>query len=156
LIQQQPKHPAVGKATVFISHAWKYLFLDVMDALQNYFFSDPDILLWFDICSVNQHAEAEVDLDFEWWSNSFKSAIRDFGRTVMVLAPWQDPIPLRRGWCLFEIYSTIVTESKFEVAMTESSREAFLKDIISDAKGSIYKMLATIDVMKSECFMPED
>lgn len=97
-----------------------------------------------------------MDLDFDWWSNSFKSAIRDFSRTVMVLAPWQDPVPLRRGWCLFEIYSTIYTESKFEVAMTESSREAFLKDIISDAKGSIYKMLAAIDVAKSECYKPED
>eukprot|EP01035_Chromulina_nebulosa_P069341 gene69341-biopygen24207 len=78
LNQQQSNHPAVGVATVFISHAWKYVFLDVLDALQKHFLSDPDILIWFDIWSVNQHVE--VDLDFEWWSNSFKSAIRDFGR----------------------------------------------------------------------------
>ena len=37
---QHPYHPAVGKATVFISHAWKYLFLNVLDALQNYFLSN--------------------------------------------------------------------------------------------------------------------
>ena len=98
----------------------------------------------------------EVDLDFAWWSTSFKSAIRDFGRTVMVLAPWHDPVPLQRGWCLFEIYSTIVTQSRFEVAMTQSSREAFLEDIASDPRGSINNMLATIDVAKSECFKPED
>jgi len=30
-------HPAVGKAAVFISHAWKYEFLEVMDALKNHF-----------------------------------------------------------------------------------------------------------------------
>ena len=156
LNQLQPKHSAVGTATVFISHAWKYQFLDVLDALQNYFESEPDIIIWFDVFSVNQHADTEVDLDFDWWSHSFKSAIRDFGRTVMVLAPWQDPIPLTRGWCLFEIYSTIVTESRFEVAMTKSSKEAFLKDIISDPDESINKMLATIDVAKSECFKPED
>ena len=154
LKQQQPSHPAVGIATVFISHAWMYLFLDVMDALQQYFLSNPDIVIWFDLFSVNQHIN--VDLDFAWWSHSFKSAIRDFGRTVMVLAPWHDPVPLRRGWCLFEIYSTIVTQSNFEVAMTETSRGAFLRDIISDPRGSINKMLATIDVAKSECFKPED
>jgi hypothetical protein len=72
---------------VFISHAWKYPFLDVMDALRNYFRSEPDIVIWFDVFSVDQHAEADVDLDFDWWSHSFKSAIKDFGRTVMVLAP---------------------------------------------------------------------
>ena len=58
---------------MFISHAWKSQFLDVLDALQN------------------QHADTEVDLeDFDSWSHSFKSAIRDLSRTVMVLAPWED------------------------------------------------------------------
>eukprot|EP01036_Dinobryon_divergens_P062025 gene62025-biopygen39394 len=84
LNQQNPGHPAVGVATAFISHAWKYLFLDVLDALQTYFLFEPDIIIWFDVFSVNQHVE--VNLDFAWWSTSFKSAIRDFGRTVMVLA----------------------------------------------------------------------
>jgi hypothetical protein len=84
------------------------------------------------VFSVNQHVE--VDLDFAWWSNSFKAA---------------DPIPLTRGWCLFEIYSIIVTGSQFEVAMTQASREAFLKDIVSDPGGAVNK---TIDVAKSECF----
>jgi hypothetical protein len=134
LNQQQPNHSAVGTATVFISHAWKYQFVDVLDALQNYFEPEPDIIIWFDVFSVNQHADTEVELDFDWWSHSFKSAIRDFGRTVMVLAPWQDPIPLTRGWCLFEIYSTIVTESRFEVAMTKSSKEAFLRDSFPSPK----------------------
>ena len=78
----------MGKAAVFISHAWKYQFLDVMDALRNYFRSDPDIIILFDVFSaVNQHATVDVGLDFDWWSHSFKSAIRDFGHTVMVLAP---------------------------------------------------------------------
>ena len=40
--------------------------------------------------------------------------------------------------------------------MTQSSREAFLRDIVSDPTGSINKMLATIDVAKSECSKSED
>ena len=35
--------PDVGRATVFISHAWKYNFLDVVDALQHHFSSEPDV-----------------------------------------------------------------------------------------------------------------
>jgi hypothetical protein len=40
--------------------------------------------------------------------------------------------------------------------MTQGSREQFLKDITSAPERSINKMLATIDVTKSECFKAED
>lgn len=110
------RHPAVGVASIFISHAWKYKFLEVVDALLYHFRDESGIVIWFDLFSNNQHKA--VDLDFQWWSTTFKSAIEQFGRTVMVLAPWDDPIPLTRGWCLFEKYCTIVTHSRFEVAMS--------------------------------------
>jgi len=89
-------HPAIGIATVFISHAWKYRFLDVICALEYHFRDQPDIIIWFDLFSNNQHNTNEFD--FDWWCNTFKSAIQQFGHTVMVLAPWSDPIPLTRGW----------------------------------------------------------
>ena len=144
---------AVGVATVFISHAWSYEFLEIMDALENNFKSEPNVIIWFDVFSVNQHTDV---VDFGWWCSAFKTAIRDFGRTVMVLAPWYDPIPLKRGWCLFELYCTIVTNSKFEVAMSKANTSAFLKDISRTPLESINRMLATIDVEKSECSKPED
>ena len=102
------EHPAVGVATVFISHARKYLFLEVIDALLYHFRDEPGTIIWFDLFSNNQHKAA--DLEFHWWSTTFKS--------VVVFAPWNDPIPLTRGWCLFELYCTIVTRSRFEVAMS--------------------------------------
>ena len=40
---------AVGIATVFVSHAWKCLFLDVVDALDFHFRNEPDIIVWFDL-----------------------------------------------------------------------------------------------------------
>ena len=91
------RHAAVGLlATVFTSHAWKYLFLDVIDALLYHFQDEPGIVVWFDLFSNNQHKA--VDLDFHWWCNTLKTAIEQFGHTVMVLSPWQDPIPLTRAY----------------------------------------------------------
>ena len=104
--------------------------------------------------SNNQHKA--VDLDFDWWCNTFKSAIKDFGHTVMVFAPWNDPIPLVRGWCLWELYCTIITNAKFEVAMSKKHRDDFLQDICNNAQDSINKTLATINAEKSECFKKED
>jgi hypothetical protein len=72
----------VDTAQVFISHAWNNLFLDVIDALSNHFQSTPDIIIWFDLFSNNQHKA--IDLDFHWWCNTFKSAIEALGHTVMV------------------------------------------------------------------------
>ena len=34
----------------------------------------------------------------------FKTAVAAFGHTLLVLAPWQDPVVLTRSWCLWEIY----------------------------------------------------
>ena len=84
-------HPAVVlDGAVFISHAWKYNFLSVVEALKFHFKDEPDVVVWFDIFSINEHNT--ISHDFEWWCTTFKSAIASYGRTVMVLAPWKDPV----------------------------------------------------------------
>ena len=93
MLKSQSNH-CIGTAEVFISHAWKYEFLLVMDALEYHLRDEPDIIIWFDLFSNNQHKA--VDLNFDWWCNTFKSAIQEFGRTIMVLAPWSNPIPFTR------------------------------------------------------------
>ena len=147
-------HPAVGEATVFISHAWKYRFVDVMDALQFHFKDNPDVIIWFDLFSNNQHIT--LDLDFNWWCGAFKSAIEMFGHTVMVFCPWNDPIPLKRTWCIWELYCTFVTKQKFEIALSHENQKQFLNDVLKAPTGEINKMLTLIDAEKSECFKPED
>ena len=52
----------VGSATVFISHAWKFLFLDVLCTLENHFYDTPNVLLYFDLFSNNQHEAVSFDL----------------------------------------------------------------------------------------------
>ncbi len=146
-------HSDVGIATVFISHACGQNFLDVVSALDNHFKDTPDIFVWFSSFSNNQHLTP--DLPFEWFTSTFMSAIEEFGHTVMVLAPWNDPIPFTRAWCLFEIYSTVATKSNFEVAMSEYEREGFIKSISNDSS-LFYKMLADIDVNKSQSWLPDD
>ena len=97
-----------------------------------------------------------MDLEFDWWCHTFKSAIQQFGRTVMVLAPWDNPITLNRGWCLFELYCTADTNSRFEVAMSQAQQWQFLQDMAKDGHKAMNNMLATINAEKSECFISED
>lgn len=149
------KHEAFGKkAEVFISHAWRYDFLDVVDALLYHFRDQPDTVIWFDLVSNNQHKA--TTLDYDWWQTTFKSAIADFQHTVMVLSPWHDPIPYTRAWCIFEAYCSASTNCKFEIAMCEKEQTQFLKDIDGNVDETINKMLATIDARKSESYSAED
>ena len=147
-------HPKVGIATVFISHAWSFKFLDVVNALEYYFRNSMDTIVWFDLFSNNQHKA--VDLNFDWWCNTFRSAIQDFGSTLMILAPYDNPIPLTRGWCIFELYCTFITHSNFQVAMCENDSLEFFKALEKDVAGTIDKMLAKIDARNSHCFKSED
>ena len=147
-------NPGVGVATVFVSHAWKYQFLNVVSALQLHLREESDKIVWFDLFSNNQH-KASV-LPYEWWSSTFKSAIQKFGHTIMVLSPWNNPIPYTRAWCIFEAYCTSITNSKFEIAMGSHDRDQFVNDILIHPQGSINEMLATIRAEKSECYMKED
>ena len=143
----------VSKAQVFISHAWKYTFTDVVNAICNHFESKPDIFIWFDLFSNNQ-IEAP-NLDFDWWSGTFKNAIKDFGYVVMVISPWNNPVPFTRAWCLFEMYVAKETKSTFEVAMSEEEKANFMKTIQED-NSQYFQMLGNINVKKSECFKEED
>jgi hypothetical protein len=157
----------VRKANVFISHAWKYLFVDVVDAIQSHFENycpwhllqedeeDAEIVVWIDVFSNNQHLAP--DLDFELWCQTFQSAVEEFHYTVLVLAPWKDPIPLTRAWCLFEIYCTAETESLFEIAMTNEEKVSFITEM---KKGHCQEvldtLLSTINAVRSEASHPID
>jgi tetratricopeptide (TPR) repeat protein len=145
--------PDVGEASHFISHAWKYSFMDVVDALQHHFSHEPDVYLWFDLFSNNQHSAP--NLPFEWWKDTFMNAIGKLDRVVMILSPWNNPIPLTRAWCLWEIYCAVHCSRVFEIAITPVQQDAFVKGITSDP-GEFYEMLGNINVERSEAFKVED
>ncbi|GFH55521.1 TPR-like protein [Chaetoceros tenuissimus] len=144
----------VKRATVFISHAWKYKFLDVLSALEDHFKDEPDKIVWFDLVSNNQHKGPE--LPYEWWATTFKDAIEQLGHTVMVMAPWNDPIPYQRAWCIFEAYCTSVTDAKFEIAMSKNEHRAFIDECKHNPTTTINKMLSIVNAEKSEAWNPLD
>jgi tetratricopeptide (TPR) repeat protein len=145
--------PNVGQANVFISHAWKFKFLDIVEAIEHHFRHYPNAVVWFDLFSNNQHHAP--NLGFDWWSTTFKNAIFLFGHTALILYPWEDPIPLTRAWCLWEIYCTIATKSKFEIAMCASERENFLSQMQVNIC-PLSAMIAHVNVAKSDAYRVED
>jgi hypothetical protein len=145
----------VRKANVFVSHAWRYQFLEVIDALKSHFASEDlsKIVIWFDLFSNNQNQTE--DIPFEWWCGTFQHSIHSIGRTVAVFLPWENPIPLSRVWCLWEIFISQKTKVKFEIAMSPTEESRFL-DMISKDPDAFNVMLSNVDVEKSTSFKPSD
>jgi hypothetical protein len=160
LLVSQGRSDVVGKATWFISHAWKFLFLDVYESLVAYFCPNDgddvkccDEIVWFDMFSNSQHDTASKP--FEWWTGTFTNAIRDLKNVLMIMIPWDAPVPLTRTWCIFEIYACQTTNSRFEITMTTSELSRFMR-MIRDDIGQFLNLLARVNSRSSECYIADD
>ena len=141
----------VKSATAFVSHAWKYIFVNVVDALSRL---SEDAFVWFDVFTVNQHASSQVPPD--WWFTTFKEAVASIKHTVLILMPWDDPIPLTRAWCIWEILSTIAGLAKLEICLPAVEQEAFAKFLVDEGAGQVAVKMVKIDVQRAEAFKKED
>jgi hypothetical protein len=87
-------------ATVYVSHAWKYLFHQVVDALEQA--ADERDGVWF--CALNNNQWATGAHSYAFFEREFRANLAAIGRTVLVFAPWSAPITLTRAWCLYEVF----------------------------------------------------
>ncbi|KAF0697218.1 Aste57867_12074 [Aphanomyces stellatus] len=158
--QRGPDEPKYAKpATWFVSHAWRYQFLDVIDALDNFFDENEEdidaVAVWFCMFNNNQHEISGGTRPFAYWFDKFKDSLTAIGRVVMVLSPWNSPMTLTRTWCVFEVYVAIETNARFEVAMGKAQKAAFLAD--SAAPNDIFfASLMKINCAKSIAAVPSD
>ncbi|KAJ3221515.1 Kinesin light chain 3, partial [Chytriomyces hyalinus] len=118
----------LGKADWFVSHSWGTPSLDTVNALE-VFFSDKGLdldktMVWFDLFSNGQHDTGSKP--FDWWKTAFLQAVQAIGRVVMILMPWRDPVPLKRAWCVYELYACHLTRSRFDFAVTRAEKAAFM------------------------------
>ena len=145
---------AVGTmANMFVSFAYGDNFIDLVEGLDLFLHDeqrDPTTTyFWFDMF-VNDQWHA-LDHDFDWWANTFSTAVESIGETVIFLSPWDKPGMLKRAWCLFEISCS----KKVSVAISRAQKDAFVKTLRED-RAEIYKALCTIDLEQATSYLPED
>ena len=141
----------VAPSAWYISHAWSYLFLDVVEAVK-LFLEDEcegragEEVVWFDVFSNDQHSVE--NRPFDWWTTPYQDFIRSIGSVLMVIQPWDNPVTLTRAWCVFDAYACFETGSRFEICMTRKERMRFV-DMIGKDPDCILRMLGTVDSSKS-------
>lgn len=87
--------PAVGPASIFVSHAQSCRFLKLLEALEHYVqlngLSAARTYFWIDIFSVRQ---ASLDQDLY----TVRNVQLRVGTVLLVLDPWDAPVCLTRCW----------------------------------------------------------
>jgi len=138
LVKNDPTRSGhIGQATAFVSHAWGQQFLDVVAALEDYDSRQPTpTVFWFDIFSNNQHKAP--NREFSWWQTVFRDNIGKLKKTLLVLE-WDDPKPLSRVWCLWEMVSTVDTRSEFHVLMSSRNHYSFATALVNDFDNVVFK-----------------
>ena len=128
--------PLEAPATVFVSHAWRYEFCDVVGNF------------WFDLFTNNQNEVASKD--FDWFSSTFREGVREIGQVLLILAPWYDPIPVRRAWCLFEIFSALEDPNVTLYIKLPDSERAKLRSTLREDSEHVLQALSDIRAQNAE------
>ena len=143
----------IGPATAFVSHAWGHQFLDVVAALEDYDSRQATpTVFWFDIFSNNQHKAP--NREFTWWQTVFRDNIGKLKKTLLVLE-WDDPKPLSRAWCLWEMVSTVDTRSEFHVLMSPRNHKTFATALVNDFDNIVLKT-CNVYLRSAQAFNPSD
>eukprot|EP00912_Choanoflagellata_sp_UC4_P001898 UC4_evm1s1218 len=168
--------PGWGQATVFVSHAWRYSFEMVCGVIEAYSKElsrranaahHPGCIsvkrrnnkpiykpyFWFDIFTVNQYEAVSYSQDF--WTTTFKEQVRSIGHTLLILHPWNRPIPLARAWCVWEMYCTLDTGAEIHIRQPLKDAEQ-LERALAESPQKTMKLVSQINAAESDAWKQDD
>ena len=134
--------PHVGKATVFVSWFLDTPIATLLAALANFLkqkgLREEDTFFW--VCDyVIRQTDVHADLE---WLGEIISAI---GHTVLLMEQWHDPQPLKRAYCIKEVYHTQISGAAFDVVMSTEQQKAFERALVRGF-ASVTGKLSQVDV----------
>jgi len=149
----------LGAVNVFISHSWQYDFEMLVDSVEQWEKNwekqnkkeHATFFYFLDYFAVNQH-NSDDDL------RKMMDVIKKAKVTCLILSPWDNPKPLLRSWCIFEIVHTELSPStRLSVAFPPKEKELFKKKFFgSKSVGKISNIFEKIDSKNASSKFKED
>merc|ERR1711977_532983 len=84
---------------------------------------DSDCYYFLDYLAVNQHKPID-DL------GGLTTVIGKCETFLLVMSPWDKPIPTTRAWCIFEIANAIRQKRKFSITMGPAQQKSFNEGLL--------------------------
>eukprot|EP00937_MAST-01D_sp_MAST-1D-sp2_P004569 g4569.t1 len=160
----------VGEPTHFVSYAWQYPFPTLINCIASYEQENPPAQgsanhYFVDQFSLNQHIFVEMHnptheaLSPEEKQQKLVDALTatmcKAGSMLMCLWPWDNPIPLTRSWCLFELYVAIKNDIPVSMCYSDSDINA-LYQAVNSGTFDAAKIVGEIRAQDAQALMPQD
>lgn len=146
--------PFFAPATVFVSHAWKNKFSELLDVLEAYAKQNPTTYFWIDLFIHNQNIASNLTL--AWCQNTLPQTIKSIGTMLLVLAPWKDPTALSRAWCIWEVVTALNTPGVKIVGRLPSIQMLSFKANVLKYPKNVLASAFTVSAEKSQAFKASD
>jgi len=156
----------VGKASVLLSWCWLYTPRQVVDALLGWCEStgrDPSkTFVWQCALCLNQFRVEEKKARGESESSEvlrekFESRVRSTLHVVCLLDPWDDPVYIRRVWCIFELHRALCIEGcQLDVILPKSEEVRFGNGLRSDGLVAMWRVFEKLRIQDAEATVEAD
>jgi len=138
-----------GPASIFISHAWRNRYFNLVEACKKY----PSDFFFNDIIAIQQHEMKNDEMNQDLQA---LPSIISYSSCCLLISDMKLG-PLRRIWCLYELYHCLVTtESKLLVEFTSEGLDDGSDTGLWDAAKEIEDRINSLDVTKSNATVEED
>jgi len=138
-----------GPASIFISHAWRNRYFDLVEVCEKY----PGAFFFNDIIAIQQHQMKRDDMILD-----LKALPWIIGASAcFLLVTDMKLVPLGRIWCLYELYHCLVsTKSKLVVEFTSEGIDDQSDTGMWDVASDIEKRINSIDARKADATEKRD
>ena len=111
------------------------------------FQKDKKIYFWLDIFAVDQYVSFQ---DRKFGLDMYSSLIGRIGETCLVTMPYNNPLPFRRAWCLFEILTTHMAGATLHVQLSRTRHPRLLEALAENYEEALKSLNINIDVESSQ------
>lgn len=153
--------PLFAPVTTFISHAWKGTFSslnDSVDRLSNIHNESGMLTIpayFLDIFVVNQHTPPWRELPSVGMDVALRQPIELSHKTLLVMSPFEDPVPLKRAWCIYEICNTKRLGASLDITMPAEEHARFIA-ALTKGEFDFNDWVSNIDIEAAGAFDPAD
>jgi len=140
----------LGKCNVFICHVWMYRFDDLVSAVEEFQALEPNKKYYFflDYVAVNQFWPLDDLVNLQ-------RMVTVCPTFLLVLLPWNNPIPLTRAWCIYETASALEKNREPVVTMPKEQSDLFMEGLMRGDK-SIMQVFMNLDSKNAQASVKSD
>lgn len=165
------KQQWTGVSTHFVSYTWLYTFSLLLTMLRSFEADNPppagtEYYYFIDQFSLNQHSFTDNCTQSSKQAQQalvckLKDNIQRPGKVLMCLSPWDNPAPLARAWCVYELYLAITLGCEVHMCFSPEGAQNFYDALTTgrDGSGRLFELdhlIQSVDVEAAHASVATD